>query len=609
MSIKAIIRPSAPRLGVTTERTRKSSTWLTPSSSVPAGPVVLSSVSLTYSADGSVNQTYTANDNTGKIPTYQWLYMDTGLPISGATAKTYVATSAALRRVLACDVTYNGITMRAVADTWVLPAPIMLARMDTMTGLTTNITPTPVAELDPVTGAKTLAAQQAGVSQGGYIQKANAGTYSAAELGVIAQINFLRDGKEWAHTTSLETRLQIGASGYITVGGTTTKAVNTLSKGRLINTYDATSVPALVSAGSGVVSTRTYLSSSGTTTGSPYAGRPRVAAVVAQAEAMPFYAYTYDDGNDTIHDWLLAQHEELGIPLTFYLPQGNIGTQYCMNETKVNRMWQSPMVDICIDGDRIDNPATNLPDTATVVSRLLEDVAYCMSKGWHIGKTTNSLMNLCWPNGTVRTSDSATNTIRLDASCTTDGSTTVTIPSANANIKVGMVVTGYLVPLNTTVVSNSGTTVVVSNAIPAAASKSLMFSDMSLPFIGTKLIDAVRAAGFKCGRATTGFGVLHDRWGMDDAAMVMPSGSMSLADLPTLKGYLDGTVAGKGLGITYGHIFSDTDPSGLATTTTVARAGLEYAASLRQQNKLFLGTVPQAINRGLASSMPFNLAA
>jgi hypothetical protein len=571
---------------------------------------IYSATLVLQTGDDGVGSVYAAQAVTsdGSTPSYQW--QRSGVNISGATAATYTSQTADQGKILSCVITPNGGQAVTVTYwTWVLPASFILARFDSMTNFTSNTTLTPVAENDPVTGAKTLAVQQAGVSQGGYIgSKTSVGNYSTDDIGVIAQINYLRDNIEWAHTSSVETRLNIGASGYINFSS---KTISNINKGRVINYYDARTVPGLVAAGKAALSTRTYLSSSGATTGLPYAGRPRVAAVVAQAECTPVYCYTYDDGNDTLHDWLLAQHEDLQIPFTFYLPRGNIGTQYCMNETKVNRMWLSSMCDIGIDGDRQDNPATNLADPATVINNLLEDVAYCQSKGWHIGKTPNSLLHLCWPNSTLRTSDSATNTIRVDAN-TTNGTTSVTLSAANANIKVGMTVTGYQVPANTKVVSISGTALVVDKAIPAptkAATLPLMFRDMTLPFIGTKLLEATQAAGFLSARATIGFQVLHDRWGMDTGYFQMPAGSMSLATADTLKSYLDQTVAGKGLGISYGHIFDDTNPSGLATKTYDARAGLEYAASLRQQQKIVLATVPQAVRRGMARSMPFNLAA
>lgn len=58
---------------------------------------------------------------------------------------------------------------------------------------------------------------------------------------------------------------------------------------------------------------------------------------------------------------------------------------------------------------------------------------------------------------------------------TTNASTTVTLGAANPSILVGMRVTGSNIPANTSVISNSGTTLVISNAATGSGATTLAF--------------------------------------------------------------------------------------------------------------------------------------
>jgi hypothetical protein len=238
---------------------------------------------------------------------------------------------------------------------------------------------------------------------------------------------------------------------------------------------------------------------------------------VANAAGRPTVVLTFDDVMRTQYTFARGELNSRGLKGTFYIPTARVGAgDSTMSWSQLSDLYNDGH-DMQADGTSDDTAMTTRANPDDVIAELEVIRSTMLSYGF-----TRSVDHLCYTNGITR--DDGVRIVK--ESVTSDGSDVITM-SDTSDIVAGMKVSGVNVPKITRVISvDSGIAITIDNNI-AAQTKTLMFTDDSGEFHGTKLIDALRSAGWKTGRTTIP-GAIYTRFGFADGQrLVMPAYSSS----------------------------------------------------------------------------------
>lgn len=279
------------------------------------------------------------------------------------------------------------------------------------------------------------------------------------------------------------------------------------------------------------------------------------------AAGIPTVVVMFDDGLKEQIDNALPILTANNIKATFFPPKSNIqgGGGAYMSEANVQTLYALGH-EIGIDGTVDDTSMVAKADMTAVIADITTGIS------WVQGLGIPAPISMCYPFGAFESA-----TAYAVASVTSDNAATsaLTFGAANANVAVGMLAVGYLVPANTRVTVVTDTThVTVDKQVPAAA-RAMRFIDDTLPFYGDKIPVALAAAGIKMGRLATGTGHVYSRYGLGSQALTITSQFMNSSS--TLTTLTDQTTLAKLRGDTYLVTYHGVNgaPTGNAVSTTV----------------------------------------
>jgi Polysaccharide deacetylase. len=551
----------------------------------------------TYTTDGSVGQTYSAPAGMTGIQWYrEALTSDrTKVAISGATGSTYVSTQADAGFRLVARGTRTGVLTDAVSLKVVLPAPVLLEGFESKTGFTDLNGTTVIDATAPVQGSGLLKfnGTAAGLPNA---TKTNIASLDPATMGVVAVYTKLGTDYDAQTCTGVDTRF--GRSGtYQTVSEVTgPKSVSSpttfVATGGFWHSFNIADVPALTALGAGQLDVRMNPSST-----TPHASTPSVDCLVRNAGGRPTAILTFDDARPGQLTIGLPVMQERGLVGSLYIPTAVIG-QANRHSWADLRTFEAAGWDVALDGTNDDSVMTTRANPAACVSELLAMHAALDANGivgagrWH----------LCYPNGVFMAS-----AMPVIPSAVTGNTTTTVSMASTAGIAAGMRVIGLNVPAGTVVSSvPDSTTVILSNPVPAQTT-AMKFVDASGPFHGNKLIDALKAAGFKSGRTTTAGGPVdcfHSRFGIGDRGLLLPGRGFTSQTSANMIAWVDKIIANQMTGMCYMH---DILPGGGSINVSTAdfTAFMDYLKGRVDAGVLDVLTLSQWWARDGGSSVPF----
>ena len=206
---------------------------------------------------------------------------------------------------------------------------------------------------------------------------------------------------------------------------------------------------------------------------------------------------TFDDGLGSPLVNLTQYLRAEGIPASYYVPWGLIGQA----GKATLAQWQAAYAagdDICLDGTRDDQPVTTRPSLAAWQAEIQEGDQWQVTNGF-----LRSRGHTTFPTA-YRAGDASGVVPPLAvASCTTNGTTTLTLSAApSRTIVAGESVYGWQVPAGTVVTdASSQTSLIVSKAIPSGTPKVTLVDERGEFAVG-KTSDALISIGMKT--ATSG---------------------------------------------------------------------------------------------------------
>jgi len=555
---------------------------------------------LARSGDGSVGTTYTVTPGTWPSGTVTHLFTADGVDIPGSTANTYVATTNETNKTIGVRETNGSGSVTVTAYGPVLPAPILLWDFDTLTGTTNNGSTSVLYSVDTVNkiqGTGSIKATFTGLTNGPYIQKTNVITAIPADLGVVALGVSLDTVPEYQNISSVDVRLGQGGTYYTQSGVTARTTTVNATMGLLWHSFPVSQVPTLSGLPSGAIDVRVLTSSSGGTA-APYAATPRLEVVVAKADGIPTYVMTWDDGRQSIKDWILPQLAMRGLVSTLYWPPANAGTSVFMPTPDVKSLFDAGW-DICIDGMPDDTSIITQPDMATVLAGVDSQWAALAAAGM----TSDARFHMCYPNGNSR----VVGTVTQVASATSDGGPTVLIADTTG-ITTGQVAASYLAPPGLTVLSVVANTSVTLSGNVTAGTKPMSFTVTSSPFYTGKVQAALKAKGIRTIRSTNN-GTIHTRFGFGDQGLFLPGNSMSStggnSTAAQMRTVLDAIKLNKTTAYTYGHAAVDSITSGLDTLKTELAIHFDEVAAEVQAQRIVNSTPSKVWARDGYSTVPF----
>lgn len=316
-------------------------------------------------------------------------------------------------------------------------------------------------------------------------------------------------------------------------------------------------------------------------------------AMYKNAKGRPTILFTFDDGEDTHLTVAAPALAANGWKGTAYIPTGYIAGANKLTWANVQTLYDTYGWDVGLNtstdasmvGGTWANPAAVVADLQATQSNL-------SGRGM-----TRALNHLCYSNGAWTVAPT-----QITASTTSNATTTVTMASTTG-ITAGMAVSGYQVPVGTTVVSNdSGTNLTLSQSIPAQT-KPLGYKDTSSPFYRDALVDALEAAGILTGR-TTEPATMFTRFGIGKAGLTLPAQSTSASvALATLTAKVDEAVLRGSTLIFYIHKIT-TGATGINMETQTFTDLLAYVKTFTDSNQADVLTISQLWARDGTASLP-----
>lgn len=556
-------------------------------------------VVISKTADGSVGQTYTATPSAADTYTYQWYRVSSG-DISGATSSTYVAQSADIGYVLGCRVQKAGMSpVSATAIGWVQAAPTIIWNITSAEATTNTGGSTVTFTAD---ASKTTATYQ-GTSGSAYLQRTATYTAVPADLGCLGLFIETDTQASFQNLSGITLYPAIGGTSYSSPSAVVTRTVTpNTTRGKLMHSVPAEQITTFGGLGSSNINFRAQIASSGGSS-PPNAASPKLYAVARNVDTIPTYVMTWDDGRQSIYDWIAPQLQTRGLPSTFFVPPDNIGTAGFMSEANVIALPGMGM-EVGVNGTRGDTSMTAAADWATL------DAGFDYMWAWLAARniSTDARFTFPYPNGSTR----VVGTITTIASVVATGTSTLTWVSGET-IAAGLEVSGVNVPYDTIVDTGGTGTCTLKNrttgdpvTVPAQT-KQISFTNTSSPFYSGKLQDDLAAKGLRLGRGTNS-GNFPSRMGFFNQGLVLPGNSMSSTGgngtTALMNAVVDTAKSNRVSAIAYGHNAVDTIVSGLDTLKTELAAHFDYVAAERQAQRIQCLSMSQLWERDGGSSMP-----
>lgn len=333
------------------------------------------------------------------------------------------------------------------------------------------------------------------------------------------------------------------------------------------------------------------------TQNAPYNNRVNVDSLLINAKGIPTVLFTFDDDEDTTIDVAYPIMDPYGIKGSLFIARDMVGVSDGLTLAEIKTLYNAQW-DACCDGTVGDTAMTAEASVAAAVASLTANRDYLVSNGM-----TRGVDHFCYPNGHFMGDSGGTiPTATQVAAVTAPGGTTLNFGAAS-NVLNGWTVYGKGIPLGTTVVSGGGAatnSVVVSNSISAQGPLAAAFIDESPTFYKPKLINGVKAAGFKLGRSTLG-GTQYTNFGFGDQALVINGQGASGLTLNQLIAFVDEAILRGTTVIFYFHRVQS--GGGINIDPVIFQGLVDYVGNKKRQNILQTLTMSQLYYRDVDGAL------
>lgn len=257
---------------------------------------------------------------------------------------------------------------------------------------------------------------------------------------------------------------------------------------------------------------------------------------------------TFDDVKGDQYTDAFPIMQANGLVGELYVPVDLVGTSTLLTWAQIAEM-KAAGWSIQVNGTADDQPMTTAANPAAAVAILEAQKAELVSRG------LGTPISFCYPFGTLRA-----NGTRVEKTGVTTTAGSAVIPMASTtNITVGMRCIMFGVSRDARVASiDPNVSVTLDETVTTAiSSKTASFVDDSGAFHGTKLQDAIEAAGWKWGRSTIN-GNMFCLYGVSRAqALQYPSYPTSSLTLETFQTHVNTAIAAKAVTSFYFHSLAD----------------------------------------------------